>query len=167
MDFSSAAVSPSSFPGLTSLSASLGSCFCLFPLLKAAGKVLLELFHGLPCSSRPLSKQDELLQEGFCPQPKEEPPAAAAGTGADRAWQAPTPRGTSGQGSWADPGSAPWGGVGVCSKPIPPIPVWEQPHGSPSVTLSPAVAFWVSRKPRVTQELVLRLWEVQPPPPRG
>lgn len=47
MDFSSAAVSPSFFPGLTSLTASLGLCFYLFPLLRAAGKVLLDLFHCL------------------------------------------------------------------------------------------------------------------------
>lgn len=49
MDFSSTVISPSFFPGLTFLTASLGSCFCLFPLLRAAGKVLLDLFHCLPC----------------------------------------------------------------------------------------------------------------------
>lgn len=63
----------------------------------------------LPGSSRSLSKQDELLQESSCSQLNEEPPPAA-GTGAKSTWQAPTPRDTSSQGSWADPGSAPWGG---------------------------------------------------------
>lgn len=53
MDFSSTVVSLSFFPGLTSLTASLGSCFCLFPLLRAAGKVLLDLFHCLPCLMAP------------------------------------------------------------------------------------------------------------------
>lgn len=53
MDFSSTEVSPSFFPGLMFLTASLGSCFCLFPLLRAAGKVLLDLFHCLPCLMAP------------------------------------------------------------------------------------------------------------------
>lgn len=53
MDFSSTEVSPSFFPGLTFLTASLGSCFCLLPLLRAAGKELLDLFHCLPCLIAP------------------------------------------------------------------------------------------------------------------
>lgn len=107
----------------------------------------------LPGSSRSLSKQDELLQESSCSQLNEEPPPAA-GTGAKSTWQAPTPRDTSSQGSWADPGSAPWGGERFAPSHPCVGPASWQPRCHPV----PCGCCGVSRKPWVTHKVVLCLW---------
>lgn len=83
MDLQGLCTSPF-LPGLTSLPAPLGSRFCLLPLPRAAGKVLLtvNLFHCLHCLTAPpeppAPRRDGFLQEGS--RPKEEP-LAAVGTG--------------------------------------------------------------------------------------
>lgn len=39
--------------------------------------------------------------------------------------------------------------------------MWTQPHGSPAAIMSPVGGCcWVSRKPRMTQKVVLCLWWV-------
>lgn len=163
MDFSSAAVSPSFFPGLTSLTASLGSCFCLFPLLRTAGKVLLDLFHCLPCLMAPpdpspsrmnSSRRALARKKRNHHQQQELGPTALGRLPHHRTPAARAPGQTLGQLLGVGLGSAP--------SPLPPIPVWDQPHGSPPATRHelpvPCGSWLVSRKLRVTQKVVLSLW---------
>lgn len=128
MDFSSTVVSPSFFPGLTFLTASLGSCFCLFPLLRAAGKVLLDLFHCLPCLMAPPEPSPNRMNSSrrAFTAVKQETTTTSRNWGQEHLAGSHT-MGHQQPGLLGRPRVSSLGWGGVCSKPTP-----SQPHVGPA-----------------------------------